>query len=197
MRILALDLGRRMGVADGDSADLGKRPPRVEAVTLRGTSAEKRVGFLGAWLHDRVDAAKADYGPPRYDLIITESPMNPAASKSDHATIDQLGYYFCLRAVAGLFGILVVAAPVKKVRKHFCGIPSAPSIRGRKRTSAEAAAAREWINEMVLARAILLGYLPADSKDWDCANAAALFEFACAKFARALPKELVMFGERA
>ena len=58
-------------------------------------------------------------------------------------------------------------------------------------------AAREFINEGVLNRAILLGYLPHGSKGWDEANAAALWDYGCAKFARALPKELVMFGERA
>jgi hypothetical protein len=61
----------------------------------------------------------------------------------------------------------------------------------------EARAARGFINEAVLRRAILLGYLPEDSKDWDCANAAALWDYGCAKFARAVPKELVMYGARA
>jgi hypothetical protein len=187
MRILALDLGKRMGVADGDSSLLGR--PRIEAVTLRGTSIEKRVRFLANWLDEWVMR--------RYDLIITEAPMNPAASKSDHSTIDQLGYYFCLHTVAGLFNTPIEAVPVMAVRKHFVGVACATRIKGRKRTQAEAQEARKFINEAVLKRAILLGYLPGGSKDWDCANAAALWDYGCAKFARAIPKEIVMYGARA
>ena len=190
MRILALDLGRRMGVADGDSALLDKGAPNVAAVTLRGASAEKRVGYLADWLDKRASLS-------RPDLIITESPMNPAASKSDNATIDQLGYYFCLHTLAALFEIKVEAVPVMAVRRHFCGVACAPPVRGHKRTQAEARMARKFINDAVLKRAILLGYLPEGSTDWDQANACALWDYGCAKFAHALPKELVMFGERA
>lgn len=175
-----------MGVADGDSALLGRGSPCVEAVTLRGTSPENRARFLGEWLHARLNGKD-------YDLIVTESPMNPAASKSDHATIDQLYYHGCLHGIAALFDIPVETAPVMSVRKHFCGVAHAPPVRGRKRTQAEVRAARAFINEAVLRRAILLGYLPAESKDWDQANACALFEFACGKFARARSEALVLF----
>lgn len=187
MHILALDLGRRMGAADGDSALLGRSAPCVEAVTLRGTSIEKRVRFLGEWLDERLDGV---------DLIITEAPMNPAASKSDHSTIDLLGYYFCLHGVAATFGVEVEPAPVMAVRKHFVGVACAASVKSRKRTEAEAREARKWINDAVLKRAILLGYLPASTTHWDEANAVALWDYACAKFARALPKEPVKFGAR-
>jgi hypothetical protein len=189
MRILALDLGRRMGVAYGDSATLGKVPPRIEAVTIRGISAEKRAGALGDWLAALMTG-------DRYDLIVTESPMNPAASKSDHSTIDQLYYHGCLHGIAGIFKVPVETAPVMAVRKHFCGVAHAPCVRGRKRTAAEARAAREFINSAVLRRAILLGYLPEDSKGWDEANAAALWDFGCSKYARAAPAALALFEAR-
>ena len=115
MRILALDLGKRMGVADGAETDfaLNKRP-RVEAVTLRGTSPEKRARWFGDWLFERLFD---------HELIITESPMNPAASKSADATIAQLYLHGALHgvaAVAGKNGIEVVHAPVMSVRRHFC-----------------------------------------------------------------------------
>lgn len=195
MRLLALDLGRRMGVADGDS----KVPPRVEAVILRGVSVESRALYLGDWLHERLNLNRlADMvNGNSISLIVTESPMNPAASKSAAATVDQLYYHGCLQGVAAVFRIPVETAPVKAVRKHFCGVASAPRITGRKRTAAEARAARTFINEAVLNRAILLGYLPAGSKGWDEANACALFEFGCAKFARGRPETLVMFGTSA
>lgn len=190
MRILALDLARRMGVADGDSTDIAKRrPARVEAVVLRGTSIEKRARFLGEWLADRM------FGN-RYDLIVTESPMNPAASKSDHSTIDQLYYHGCLQGAGAIYGVPVETAPIMAVRKHFCGVACAPPVRGRKRTVTEARAAREFINGAVIARAILLGYVPHGSTDWDQANAAALWDFACAKYARAMPAALALFEVR-
>lgn len=190
MRLMALDLGKRMGVADGDSSLLGKGAPDVEAVTLRGTSVEKRTHYFGGWLYQRLDGAP-------YDLIITESPMNPAASKSSDATIGQLYLHGALQGVAAIFGVEVETAPVMAVRKYFCGQATAPPVRGRKRTIAEARGARKFINEAVLARAILLGYLSEGSVDWDEANAAALWDFGCAKFARARPDALVLFGARA
>ena len=189
MRILALDLGRRMGVADGDSSLLGRAAPTVEAVVVRGTSIENRVRWLADWLDERLSRP--------VDLVVTEAPMNPAASKSDHSTIDQLGYYFCLQTITSLFDIPVETASVMSVRKHFCGQASAPPVRGRKRTSKEACAAREFINEAVLKRAILLGYLPEGTTHWDEANACALWDYGCAKFARARPEALIMYGARA
>jgi hypothetical protein len=194
MRILAIDLGKRMGIADGAETDfaLNKRP-RVEAVTLKGTSAEARTRWFGNWIRERL------YITGRYDLIVTESPMNPVVSKSADATIAQLYLHGALLAVAAVADVEVVHAPVMTVRKHFVGQATASHVhwKGHKRTVAEARVARTEINDMVLRRAILLGYLPEGSSDWDCANAAALWDFACAKYARALPKELVMFGARA
>jgi hypothetical protein len=196
MRILALDLGKRMGVADGDSALLRGTKVHgvtIEAVTLRGTSAEARVRYLARWLDKQI----CERGPGDPFLIVTEAPMNPAAQRSDHATIDMQAYYFCLHTVAGLLDIDVEPAPVMAVRKHFVGMACAPRIKGRKRTQAEAQEARKFINEAVLKRAILLGYLPEGSKDWDQANACALWDWGCAKFGRAQPSELIMFGARA
>jgi hypothetical protein len=166
-----------MGVAEGASSP-SPSLLRVETVALRGTSIEQRVRWLADWLDQRLSPR-----PP--DLIITEASLNPAASKDDHSMIDLFGYYFCLQTLAGLAGLRVMTAPVMTVRKHFCGIAHAPAIKGRKRTAAEAAEARKFINEAVLKRAILLGYLPQGSTDWDQANACALWDYAYAKYARA------------
>jgi hypothetical protein len=158
------------------------------AVTLRGTSPESRAGYFGWWLSERLEASL-------FDLIITEAPLSPAASKSGDATIAQFYLHGALQGVASAFGVDVTRAPVMTVRKHFCGQATSGRVhwKGHKRTIAEARTARTEINEMVLKRAILLGYLPAESKDWYMANAAALWDFGCAKFARARPDELVMF----
>jgi hypothetical protein len=50
---------------------------------------------------------------------------------------------------------------------------------------------------MVMQRAIALGYLPKGCRDWDRADACALFDFAAATYARTPPRELVFFGETA
>jgi len=199
MRILALDLGTRMGVADGDSSLFGKSHfgecPHIEAVTLRGTSAEKRARFLGEWLHEKLCHWKSE--GPSEQLIITEAPMNPAASKSADATIYQLHLHGTLQGVSAIFDVDVALAPVMAVRKHFCGMAHAPAVCGHKRTSKEAIEARKFINEAVLRRAILLGYLPEGSTGWDEANSCALWDYGCAKFARSIPSELTMYGEPA
>jgi hypothetical protein len=190
MRILALDLAKRMGVADGDSALFGRGPKslpacKVEAVTLRGATIEERVLFLAKWLEDRLVGCS---------LVVTEAPMNPTAQRSARAAIDTLAYYFCLRGVAATFDVDVKGVLTMTVRQHFCGVRSAPQIRGRKRTAKEAVEARKFINEAVLSRAILLHYLPEGSRDWDCANACALWDYGCSTFARARPQELLMYG---
>jgi hypothetical protein len=187
MRILALDLGKRMGVADGSSLLMGQVAPALEAVVLRGTSAEKRAGFLGSWLNTRLLTTL-------YDLIITEAPLSPAASKSADATIGQLYLHGALQGVAGAHGVNVTCAPVMGVRRHFCGQATASPRRRGERTMAQARVDRNAINTLVLRRAILLGYLPEESTDWDQANAAALWDYACAKFGRATPETLLMFG---
>lgn len=189
MRILALDLGRRTGVAEGDSDYLRTRapPPRVESLILRGASAEVRVRNFSQWLSLRLYDSKPD-------LIVTERPLNPVAQKSAPAAIDMLAYYFCLHAIAATFGLSVEAVPIMSARKHFTGVACAAPVRGRKRTSAEATNARTFINEAVLKRAVMLGYLSGVSKDWDQANACCLFDFAAVNFARETPAELAMFN---
>jgi len=188
MRILALDLGRRTGVAAGDSGFLRKLapPPDMQVLRLRGTSTEDRVRYFSRWLSLRLYDSKPD-------LIVTERPLNPVAQKSASAAVDMLAYYFCLHAVAASFEIAVYAVPIMSSRKHFTGVASATPVRGRKRTAKEAANARTFINETVLKRAILLGYLSEGSKDWDQANACCLFDFAAANYAHTSPGELVMF----
>lgn len=191
MRILALDLGKRMGVAYGDSMLLGHPGSLfVDAVLIHGTNAEFRARNFGVWLNSMLRGYPSD-------LIVTEAPMNPAASRSADATIGQLYLHGALQAVTANLDVDVETAPVMAVRKHFCGQATAAPRRTQKRTMAQANADRRAINMMVLHRAILLGYLPGDSLDWDCANACALFDFACAKFARTRPQDLVMFGEGA
>jgi hypothetical protein len=188
MLIMALDLGKRTGVATGFA---GEDMPRIEAVTLRGKAdgADVQARNLGCFLRDRWQL------PPRPDLVIIESAMNPVASKSADATISQLYCHGALHALAGTFGLRVEVVAAQTARRHFCGAASAAPRRGQPRTAAQQRKDREETNRMVVRRAITLGYLPHGSDDWDKASAAALFDFAAATYARTRPRELVMFGE--
>lgn len=165
--------------------------PRVEAVTLRGTKdgAIVQARNLGCFLRDRFALDKPD-------MIVVESAMNPAASKSADATIAQLLCHGALHALAGCYGIEVRTVAASTARSHFCGQASAAPRRTQRRTQKQARDDREATNRMVVKRAILLGYLPHGSDDWDKASAAALYDHASAHFARVQPRDLVLFGAR-
>ena len=187
MKIMALDLGKRTGVATGIS---GGDLPRIEAVTLRGKAdkAEKQARNLGCFLRDR-------WSIDTPDLVVIESAMNPVASKSADATISQLYCHGALHALAGTYGIRVEIARIQTARKHFAGKASAAQRRPGERSLLQQREDREATNNMVLRRAIMLRYLPHGCEDWDKASAAALFDYAAATFGRAAPRELVFFGE--
>jgi hypothetical protein len=187
MRIWTFDLGKRTGAAMGDPAD---GMPRIEAVTLRGTSdgPEVQARNLGCYLRDRLTFEKPD-------LIVIESALNPTASKSADATISQLLCHGALHALAGCYGIKVKIIAAATARKHFCGQASAAPRRAQPRTDKQKRDDREATNRMVVTRAIMLGYLPRGSDDWDKASAAALYDYAAAHYARVTPKSLVLFGD--
>jgi hypothetical protein len=182
---MALDLAKRTGVATGIA---GQRP-RIEAVILRGKADGVAVQArnLGCFLRDRWTLEKPD-------MVIVEAPMNPAASESADATISQIYCHGALNALAGVYGIRVETVAASTARKHFCGKPSAAPRRSQPRTRTQKRQDREDTNNMVVRRAILLGYLPHGSTDWDKASAAALFDFASVTYARKAPERLVLFG---
>jgi hypothetical protein len=187
MMVWALDLGKRTGVAAGDPEN---GLPRVEAVTLRGTKDVVHVQArnLACFLRDRWSLGKPD-------LIIVESALNPAASKSADATISQLLCHGAIHAMAGVYGVRVETVAPATARKHFCGRATAAPRRKAPRTSQQAREDREATNNMVLRRAISLRYLPHGCADWDKASAAALWDWAVAKYTQDQPRDFVFFEE--
>lgn len=187
MRIMAFDLDSyRTGFACGNAGE----KPRVQTWLLR------RKG-------EPVDDAVKNFGRTLRDVLIVESPdliaaedfMNPQAQKSADAVIASLELHGALIGVAGLWGVRIERAHVDTIRRHFCGRSSAfPRTRGPK-TARQKAEARQATKDMVLRRAKLLGYLPADCRDDDKADACAIWDFACATYAGVKPRELVLFGE--
>ena len=98
-----------------------------------------------------------------------------------------------LEAVASCYSVPVLDAEVDAIRKHFCGVVSAVP-RGRKPPGLSARedakrkqANRQATKDMVIQRAILLGYLPRGSDDADRADACAVWDYMAATEFRRRP----------
>jgi hypothetical protein len=184
---MALDLANRTGFACGIA---GEDRPRLEAWILKrpAESYEVATRNLAATLRDNIRIENPD-------AIVIEDFMNPAAQPSASTIVSQMFFHGAVEAIAGVYGVRTVRPTSSQFRVHFCGQASAAPKRNRPRTKAEQEADRVATNMMVVRRAILLGYLPRGSTDWDKASAAALWDWACATLARRAPTRLVMFGE--
>jgi hypothetical protein len=188
MLVWSIDPGKRMGVASGIAGQM----PRIEAVTLRGTKdpTEVQARNLGCFLRDR-------WAIDKPDLVVVESTDNPAAYPSADAALSQIYCHGALHALAGCYGVRVEKVAASTARAHFCGKASAATRGKGPRTPQQRREDREATNNMVLRRAIALRYLPHGCTDWEKAAAACIWDYACAHYARAQPRELVMFGETA
>lgn len=177
MHLLAIDPGSRMaGFAHNpDGGDV----PSVWSAKMRaaGEPFDVAVVRMGFALRDLF---RSDGWP---ELIAVEQAMHPAVSKSAHATIALQQIEGAIRTMCGQFSRRLVVVPANEVRHHFIGAKSMGN--------------RDATNAAVLQRAMLLGYLPRGSGDIDAANAAAIWDWAMATHGGRLPRELVMFGERA
>jgi hypothetical protein len=188
VRIMALDLANRSGYACGIA---GEGKPRLEAWVLKkqGEPVERACRNLSCTLRDRIQLENPD-------LIVVENWLHPAASRNADSTITHLHLHGAVEGIAGIFGIPTVKPTSAQFRTHFCGQSTAAPRRKIARTDKQKNQDREATNRMVVKRAIVLGYLSHGSDDWDKASAAALWDWACATYARKIPKELVLFGEQ-
>ena len=187
MRILSLDLGNRSGFAVGVSG----AKPRVESWLLKRPGDEPEVACrnLACTLRDNIQLENPE-------LIVVERWLHPSVQPSADVVITHMLLHGVVEGLAGVFGIRTMRPTSAQFRSHFCGRSTAePRSRGPK-TARQKAASREATNNMVVKRAIMLGYLPFGSTDWDKASAVALWDWACATYARRVPKELVLFGEQ-
>jgi hypothetical protein len=189
VKLISLDLGNRTGFGCGDAG----AKPRLESWVLKrpGESVDVACRNFACTLRDNIQVENPD-------IIVAENWLHPSVQPSADTVITQMELHGALNAIAGVYGIRVARPTSAQFRKHFCGQSSAaaPRARGVKRSAKQQAADREATNRMVVKRAIMLGYLPHGSNDWDKASAAGLFDFAVATYARVPPKMLVMFGEQ-
>lgn len=172
MKILALDLAKRTGVAFGNANEL----PRIIAWRVAKTDQgpDDAARNLGCHLRDILCLG--------VDLIAVENHLSPDAQLSYDAVVNSLYMHGAVDAVAGCYGVRVVRVSASTVRKHFCGKASAlpPTRRGEpKRTARQKQDARMKTKKMVWDRCVTLGYFErGEPEDYDKADACALFDYA-------------------
>lgn len=186
-KILALDPADRMGWAFGLAGTI----PVSGSVRLRKSGDPVALGAanMGCFIRDIV----GKYGVP--DIIAPERYLEIPGQASNDAAVSQLLKHGAIYAMIGLMGVRLASPTVSEVRKHFCGKTTAAPRRRQKRTNRERYDDRIATNMMVLNRAILTGYLPVESVDFDRANACAVWDWASVIAARRAPRELLMFGQ--
>ena len=189
MKILSCDLALKSGWAFGDRGSV------PVSGSIRFIGPRESIEYLPVavvkWTRDKI----LEYRP---DMIILESYLSPSAQPSEQGVIVSLFIHGVVMGIAGLYGVPVVSHSVQEWRKHFCGRATANPARkrgGPKKTTTEKNADRIANKQMVLDRAKLLGYLPASVKDFDRSDALGIWDFGQATYGRAVPKELMMFGE--
>lgn len=180
MLILALDLATEAGFCLGRA---GGKPSRVGAARLKRPDDDH--GVLGRNLGCLIRDLSA-FGVP--DMVVIEAAMHAAAkSEKGNGGFSVETAWLLVGAVYGFCGpqgIPVREAHVQTVRKHFTG-----RARYGSRTEAKKA---------VVDRAHLLGLLPPTSRNDNAADAIAVWDWACATFARrSHATALHLFGETA
>jgi hypothetical protein len=156
--IVALDIATQTGVAVGSPG----RAPKSWSVDLgKGRSEDARFSKALVLTHELIERF-------RPDLIAVE-----AAVGGKFASAFLIGTVACVRGVCANRGVPVRPYTSGSVRKHFLG----RALAKRDFPALKPGAATRAIKGEVIARCRLLGW---DVPDADAADAAALWDFACA-----------------
>lgn len=158
MTILALDVATKTGVAVG----VPGRPPKAWSVDLgEAQPHDRRFSNVLVLTHGLIETHK-----PR--LIAIEGAVG-----GPKASAYLIGLVACIRGCAANRGVPVETYPINSIRKHFTG----RALAVRDFPALKPAAAKKAIKQIVMDRCRLLGW---DVPDADAADAAALWDFACA-----------------
>jgi Holliday junction resolvasome RuvABC endonuclease subunit len=160
-RCLAFDTAIKTGVCIGDA---GSRP---RAFTVDLGKAEWDIRFARALR--MVERYVTEFQP---DLVVVEAP-----AAGGFQNLDLIGLTVCIRAQAARMGRKVAVYYPNSVRKHFLG----KALKARDFPGKTHGAAKRAIKSQVIARCQLLGW---DIEDPDAADAAALWDYACALASR-------------
>lgn len=191
MNILGLDLAQTMGFCQGDS----DAPPRAtESGSILVVQADEHITQanvnLACWLRDRIRAN-------RPALIAVEQWLDPSQQHSSSEVLSSLLLHGAVISVAGMAKIPLARVTVQTWRYHFCGRASYNPRSKVKLTDKQKRENRKQNKLMVRDRAALLGYFPKTCWDYDRGDACGVYDWAVAKYARANPLELHLFGEAA
>jgi Holliday junction resolvasome RuvABC endonuclease subunit len=189
MKVLALDIARQCGLCVGE-AGAGKPVVSSHNLARKGEGYEAACQKFAPLLRDWIRVESPD-------LIAVEHWLHPLAQPSADAVIMQLHLHGVVRGIAGCKAIPIRMPTPDEVRVHFCGQKSAMKRTHGPKTPQQKAEARKATKQMVINRAILLGYLPHGCTDDNMADAAALFDYACAHYARVQNQPLHLFNEAA
>jgi drug/metabolite transporter superfamily protein YnfA len=176
MFIIGLDVGRRMGFAEGEA---GSKHPHSGSAQLGKVRAgiDESFGELLQWLDDA-------FRRRRPDLVAVEAPLSLRAytklGTAEDAVRAAYGQHAIIEAICWRWGIERVEVPVLTVRKHFTG---KASHRGR-----------EFGKVAVISRCIQLGYVGRDEDDDNRCDALAVWDWASATIGKKPPEELVLFN---
>lgn len=161
MKILAMDVATNLGLAVGVSGS----QPKAWSVSLGKAGEDARFSKILA-----VTAALLSEHQP--DLVAIEAPIG-GKTKSDYL----IGLAACARGVCFNRSVRVEVCNIATVRKHFLGKHfTAKHFPGK-----TPAAAKQAIKVQVIARCGLLGW---HVEDHDAADAAAIWDYATATWAR-------------
>ncbi|MDE4303594.1 hypothetical protein PXK30_09745 [Phaeobacter gallaeciensis] len=176
MRILALDIATQTGIAVGDSGS----QPRAWSISLgeapdRGRlSKDAKAALDGRRFSNALKMTQGLIEHHSPDLIVVEAAIGGA--KASHYLI---GLVACVRGCAANRGVTCKPANLSTVRKHFLGraisVNDFPYLKSKD-------AKKKAIKREVLKRCELLKW-DVDGDD-DAADACAIWDWACAEFAR-------------
>lgn len=177
MRIIGLDLGRLMGVASGIPGE----PPRSFTVTL----SKPREG-LAVQAGNLIAFLDREFRNDRPGMVVKEAPFSLAAF-SDHTVAEAVvrsayGLHALVEGMCHRYGVHCHEKADSTIRKHFIG---KGRLGDRKATKAA-----------VIARCVLLGYVPKDCHDDNRCDALAVWDWACATLAKK-PGTFRLFEARA
>ena len=182
MRIMGLDLATNTGWCLGAPDER----PRVDTKRLMTKSdvVEVAAENLGRFIRD-VCFIESE----RPDLIVYEAPISPFAGHADQRqrSIESIvmppELVGAVRGGAACYGIRCIGAHAATIRKHLIGRANM--------------AGRDATKNAVIDRCHVLKLLPPSCRNDNMADACAVWEYACAKYARKRSAELILFGERA
>jgi Holliday junction resolvasome RuvABC endonuclease subunit len=160
VKVLAFDIASRTGVCFGEAG----QKPRAWAVSL-GEGDDRYAKAI------RMCGAYVDRFQP--DLVVIEAPVG-----GRDASALLIGLIACVKGEAMRRGVQTVEYFPSTVRKHFMG----KALTAKDFPGKTHGAAKKAIKGAVMARCIALGW---EVRDGDAADAAALWDYACAVHSRA------------